>query len=146
LRRRFLAGFILLIVAMSAGVTVAATFKNLQVLPADITQADLDATMTRFSEALGVSCAHCHVSDQAPEDDTLPAKSTARDMIRMTVALNRDFFGYEDAPLVTCLTCHQGRRAPQTRRLPSEDPDSFPAPLAARAAEPESHSPRRLPE
>ncbi len=119
--RRAVSGGLVVFVALSAGAGVALAWKNLTVLPNDISPTDLDATMTRMSTALGVGCGHCHTSKDAPESDDLPAKTAARQMITMTVALNRDFFGYEKAPLVTCLTCHQGQTTPRTR-LPLADP------------------------
>lgn len=103
------------LVLLAAGTGLAA-WKNLKMLPEDISDEDLDATMTRMARSLGVGCGHCHVSMEEPELDERAAKSTARAMIRMTVALNRDHFGYPDAPLVTCMTCHNGRVRPRTRR------------------------------
>jgi len=39
---------------------------NLQVLPKDISTADLQATMQAFNQALGVQCTHCHVEAPPP--------------------------------------------------------------------------------
>ncbi len=97
-------------------VPLVLAWDNLQVLPPDVSQADLEATMERMSDALGVSCAYCHVADRA--SDERAAKSTARDMIRMTIGLNRDYF--EGKPKVTCATCHRGAPRP---RPPARTPE-----------------------
>lgn len=40
-------------------------FKNLKVLPKDISKRDLTTVMRSFSHALGVRCVECHVSTKA---------------------------------------------------------------------------------
>jgi len=102
---------------------VAADYKNLTVLPEDISPADLDATMDRMTEDLDVSCAHCH-DERDHSADSRPAKDIARRMMRMTIALNRDYFPDADAPMVTCRTCHQGKLKPAT--LPRRGPRTVP--------------------
>src|SRR6059058_3640019 len=39
-------------------------FKNLKVLPKDISRADLLSTMKFFSQSLGVRCTNCHVGEE----------------------------------------------------------------------------------
>ncbi|MFT7623516.1 MAG: cytochrome c553 [Myxococcota bacterium] len=95
-------------------------WENVRVLPADLSQADLDASMVRMSLALGVGCAHCHDVDNYAADTRVP-KTVARDMIRMTVALNRDRFSKHAAPRVTCATCHRSETKPP-RLLPAVRP------------------------
>ena len=108
-----------------AAVALAA-WQNLKVLPQDISEPDLKAAMTRMSTELGVSCSHCHVSDEDFAGDT-DTKTVARGMLKMTVGLNRDFFGYENAPLVSCFTCHRGSAKPPLP-APPEEPMGPPAP------------------
>ena len=71
--RRILAALILSSVAVSVGAQEPeAKFTNLKVLPKDISPADLHATMSGFTRALGVRCGYCHVSQPGepmrPED------------------------------------------------------------------------------
>jgi tetratricopeptide (TPR) repeat protein len=95
-------------------------FTNLKVLPKDITKAELMSTMRRFAFALGTRCEHCHV--QAPDQkfdfpaDDKEAKKTARSMLQMVVAINRDYVGKlpKDSPIqVECVTCHHGLAQPR---------------------------------
>jgi hypothetical protein len=87
-------------------------FKNVQVLkgiPVD----EFMGTMGLFSAALSVCCAECHTgagtSDAKWEDDP-PRKRTARRMVQMVTAINRDNFGGRQ--VVTCWTCHRGSQSP----------------------------------
>jgi hypothetical protein len=93
---------------------------NLQVLPKTTTRAQLTPIMRRISGALGVDCTHCHVSmtDNAPDDK--PAKAVARQMLRMTMAINNELLKGVGDPAaagterVTCYTCHRGALKPLT--------------------------------
>jgi outer membrane lipoprotein-sorting protein len=77
--------------------------KVLQGIPAD----HLIPTMQFFEASLGVGCNFCHLADRAADT---PAKTTARQMIQMVKAINRDNFkGGRD---VTCNTCHRGQVEP----------------------------------
>ncbi|HWW85558.1 MAG TPA: photosynthetic reaction center cytochrome c subunit family protein, partial [Vicinamibacterales bacterium] len=87
-------------------------FKNVQVLkgiPVD----EFMGTMGLFSAALSVCCAECHTgagtSNPKWEDDP-PRKRTARRMIQMVAAINRDNFNGRQ--VVTCWTCHRGSQRP----------------------------------
>ncbi|NCI49007.1 c-type cytochrome [Sediminibacterium roseum] len=98
---------------------------NLKVLPKDITEHALDDIMVKeCGEALGVKCNYCHVQDKATEkfdyaSDAIPEKDTARSMMRMTLELNKKFFGKSDPMIgdktsaVTCYTCHRGNAVPK---------------------------------
>jgi hypothetical protein len=114
-------------------------FKNVQVLkglPAD----EFMNTMGIFSAALGMSCEDCHASNDSKWEnyalDTSPRKVTARKMVQMVAALNKNNFG--GLQMVTCWTCHRGTTPPKITpnlntlyNLPDE-PDDFitPAPNA----------------
>ena len=98
-------------------------FTNLQVLPKDISGADLVNMMKGFTRALGVRCEHCHVgegNDLTKFDftaDTKPTKVTARKMLTMTATLNdavKDIGEPSKTPKITCFTCHQGAVKPAT--------------------------------
>lgn len=100
-----------------------AKFTNLQVLPKDISGADLVNAMKGFTRALGVRCEHCHVgegNDLTKFDfvaDTKPAKVTARKMLQMNAKLNdavKDIGDPTTTPKITCFTCHRGAVKPAT--------------------------------
>jgi len=89
-------------------------FKNIQVLkgiPVD----EFMGTMGLFSGALSVCCGDCHTgagtSNPKWEADP-PRKITARKMIQMVNAINRDNFNGRQ--VVTCWTCHRGGQSPAT--------------------------------
>jgi photosynthetic reaction center cytochrome c subunit len=89
-----------------------AAFKNIQVLkglPVD----EFMGTMGLFSAALSVCCGDCHTgagtSNPKWEDDP-PRKRTARRMVQMVNAINKDNFGGRQ--VVTCWTCHRGSQRP----------------------------------
>ncbi len=72
----------------------------------DMPAEQMGKVMNIMSEALGVSCTYCHAGyDFAKED--VATKATARQMIEMTLKLNRDQFA--GRTVVTCMTCHQGQ-------------------------------------
>ena len=83
-------------------------FKNIQVLkgvPAD----QIFPTMQFISASLGVECSYCHVPREFEKDDK-KTKGFARNMMRMTMAINKDNF--EGHKWVTCNTCHRGSPNP----------------------------------
>jgi len=89
-----------------------AAFKNVQALkgiPVD----EFLGTMGLFAAALSADCSFCHTGagTETPkwEEDT-PRKRTARRMIEMVQAINRDHFTGRQR--VTCWTCHRGTREP----------------------------------
>jgi hypothetical protein len=83
-------------------------FKNIQVLkgiPAD----QLFPTMQFITASLGVECDFCHVQNAFEKDDK-KSKQTARKMMEMMFALNKDNFeGHRE---VTCYSCHRGNPKP----------------------------------
>ena len=83
-------------------------FKNIQVLkgiPAD----ELIPTMQFITASLGVECEFCHVP-KAFEKDDKKSKETARKMMEMMFAINKDNFeGHRE---VTCYSCHRGSANP----------------------------------
>lgn len=89
-------------------------FKNIQVLkgiPVD----EFMGTMGLFSAALSVCCGDCHTgagTDHPQWDADPPRKITARKMVQMVNAINRDNF--KGVQAVTCWTCHRGGQAPAT--------------------------------
>ena len=101
--------------------------KNLQVLPADTGPFELSQVMRGFTRALGVRCQHCHIGTEEMSlsefdfvSDDNEHKGVAREMLRMTWAINNDLLagidGLHEAEgmRVTCYTCHRGGVTPQT--------------------------------
>ena len=83
-------------------------FEDIQVLrgiPVD----EFMATMSVFSSSLGMCCNDCHIGNQDWVTDSA-GKRTARYMIRLTDALNQDYFAGRQ--IVTCWTCHRGTYPP----------------------------------
>ena len=89
---------------------------NLQVLPKDWTRPQVQMFMRNFTVGLGVMCNDCHVQDRA--SDEKKEKVTARQMLKMTMAINNDFLKDIGEPpaagalKVSCYTCHRGQRKP----------------------------------
>src|SRR5262249_3482497 len=92
--------------------------KNLQVLPKDSTPQQVRAVMQTFTTGLGLMCNDCHAQDRS--SDEKKEKQTARQMLKMAMAINNDFLkDIGDPPAagamkVTCYTCHRGQRKPLT--------------------------------
>jgi hypothetical protein len=88
-------------------------YKNIKVLnqiPAD----ELIPSMQFISAALGVECEFCHVDNGGKldfEKDDKKEKKTAREMMQMMFAINKNSF--EGEREVTCNTCHRGSPHPQ---------------------------------
>ncbi len=83
-------------------------YKNIKVLtgvPAD----EVIPAMQFMAASLGVDCEHCHV-ERANEKDDKKEKETARKMISMVMAINRDSFAGKGE--VTCSSCHRGAVRP----------------------------------
>jgi tetratricopeptide (TPR) repeat protein len=114
--------FILLTAAAAGAQAVPDKFTNLKLLPADISKAELMQTMRGFAFALNVRCPYCHLEKSKKDldldfaaDDKQP-KKTARIMLTMTAAINRDYVGKIGKPepiRVQCVTCHHGLTQPQ---------------------------------
>lgn len=93
--------------------TAGEVFKNVQVMK-DMPENLWFATMSFFTDALGVSCQHCHEEPAIPgnwhfERDT-PAKLKARKMITMVREMNEKVF--DGVPAISCNSCHQGTLRP----------------------------------
>ena len=119
----------LAILATAATITPNKKYKNLKVLPQDISERQLDSMMKAYSTALKVSCDFCHVPPKdftgiAPKTDTLDyaldnsMKEEARKMIRLTIHINKTYFYYDSIRrpeylnVVSCNTCHRGNPSP----------------------------------
>jgi hypothetical protein len=104
-------------------------FKNLKVLPKDISERAMDSIMSSYCKALNVSCDFCHkppvnftglqpVNTEPDFSLDNPTKEIARTMIRLTTDINKNYFNFNDAPepaylnTVSCNTCHRGKPYP----------------------------------
>lgn len=110
----------------------AGGFKNLQILPKDISKQDLKKIMKQQSKALGVECEFCHNSDDMAADGN-KHKKIGREMMKLTDDINKGTlkaekpagskelvkaFEYYNKKLagkkdVTCQTCHNGKEKPE---------------------------------
>jgi hypothetical protein len=108
--------------------------RNLLVLPASTSQEEILQVMQRFTAALGVDCAYCHVQAPTPAgrggggrgrgaaafdyvSDEKPQKKIARAMMMMVRDLNTSVAtAVGRAPGATasvgCITCHRGIAVP----------------------------------
>ena len=100
-------------------------YKNLKVLSKKISDADMDFVMEGFGTQLGVNCLFCHPGRKNGFDfridyitDELQNKRIARDMLRMTMKLNKKYFNTPITRTMTtrgviwCKTCHRGNPVP----------------------------------
>ena len=98
-------------------------FKNIQALkgiPAD----QVIPSMQFIAASLGVECGYCHVAHANEKDDKKP-KVTARKMIDMIMAINKDNFkGHRE---VTCYSCHRGSKDPVATPIITDE-EAKPAP------------------
>lgn len=102
-------------------------FKNLKVLPKDITKAQLDSVMDHYIISLGVKCGFCHVQNKTTKEwdhasDEKKHKLVARDMMIMTDSINDRYFDMTGVKrdlntklMVNCFTCHHGKPEPETK-------------------------------
>ncbi|HMO60449.1 MAG TPA: c-type cytochrome [Ferruginibacter sp.] len=125
--------FLIAVVASSNMIVPRTKFKNLKVLPADISEKQLDSIMDTYNRALKVSCDFCHNKQPvtnslllAPADTPLDfaadngMKEEARRMMRLTIDLNQQYFNHDSSVkkmgyllnVVTCNTCHRGNPYP----------------------------------
>jgi hypothetical protein len=114
-------------------------FKNLQVLPKDLTRDQLMTIMRSFTQGLGVKCNECHVvTATKPREqldfasDAKKDKLAARVMIQTTMELNTRWIprvkaaeGKASEPgemEVFCWTCHRGKKEPEKPPVPAARP------------------------
>jgi hypothetical protein len=101
-------------------------YKNLKVLPKNISHEELGKVMGSWATALGVRCSFCHLRDSVAKkidfvSDAKPEKEMARHMFMMTSKINKKFFkaekdssGMITESSVSCITCHHGTAHPET--------------------------------
>jgi Photosynthetic reaction centre cytochrome C subunit len=112
------------VAAIKPGGPPDAKYKNLKVLPKNISSKKLSEIMVdEFQDDLGVSCNFCHAENKdthKPDyaSDEKPEKQIARAMMQMTIGINKKYFNLKhpmigDSTLaITCNTCHHGNPHP----------------------------------
>ncbi|RYY37951.1 MAG: c-type cytochrome [Sphingobacteriaceae bacterium] len=100
-------------------------YKNLKVLPKNITKQQLHDVMEEWEHALGTKCSFCHERDTATRkmnwaSDAKPEKEMARKMYKMTEMLNKKYFHAKKNEIgmmaeegVNCNSCHRGQEHPE---------------------------------
>ncbi len=78
-------------------------YKNLQILPKDISKHDLDSVMRHFSVSLGVKCGYCHARTEDGThldfaSDAKGEKKISRKMMLMSKSINNTYFNLSDGP------------------------------------------------
>lgn len=104
-------------------------WKNLKVLPQDISKDSLDHIMHFYNASLGVKCNFCHArGDDNKLDfasDARSEKDVARYMMKLTTEINKNYFNFNNSTnpdtlnVVTCYTCHHGE--PHAKGIPPAD-------------------------
>jgi photosynthetic reaction center cytochrome c subunit len=97
--------------------TAEQVYKNIQVLK-DAPSDQLIPAMQFITASLGVQCDFCHLENAFEKDDK-ETKQTARKMMRMMIAINKDSFDGQQK--VTCFACHRGARKPAAIPTISEE-------------------------
>jgi hypothetical protein len=117
--------------APEAGKTAGQQFKNIKVLK-DVPVEQFIPAMQFISASLGVECQFCHVQDAFEKDDK-KTKQTARKMMEMMFAIDKDNF--EGHRVVTCNSCHRGSLHPVAipAVMGATAASESPAPVAAAA-------------
>jgi hypothetical protein len=140
---------------------VEQTRKNIQVLKG-LPESRLFPVMNFVSASLGVRCDFCHVKQPDPaggeakwiwESDEKEHKRVARQMMRMTLDINKNNLDALGGYGVTCYTCHRGTRGgPRLPPLPlavsghEDEPAATgaKAPVAAVVARPARPTPEEI--
>lgn len=126
------------VVASFAFTTDEPQYKNLKVLPKNITKQQMDSVMHHFSASLGVKCNFCHQWNAETKtmnfaSDENKHKLVARSMMKMTARINKKYFDVSgkqnlDAKLlVTCYSCHHGAEEPSVQPPHQDRPQGPPS-------------------
>jgi hypothetical protein len=128
INKKMLTAFALTLMVVAGVAAVSrpgAKHKNLKILPQDISEQKLDSIMESYAKALGVTCKFCHTEIKGFTDsldyvvDDNPMKENAREMMRMTIDINKNHFYFdknerpEYLKVVNCKTCHRGEPYPE---------------------------------
>jgi len=115
-------------------------FKNLKVLPKNISGENLHKVMEDWEHSLGVHCNFCHARNEETKkmdwaSDAKPEKEMARDMFKMMNKINQKYFHAKKDSLgmimfsgVNCNTCHRGTAHPEVMVPDGKGPGGQPGP------------------
>lgn len=135
-----IAGLLIVVISMAMSPAVAPDddgFKNLKVLPKDITKEQMHKVMDEWEHALGARCSFCHARNEETKkmdfaSDAKPEKEMARDMYKMTQGINKKYFHAKKDSTnrvmessINCYSCHRGVSHPEVIRaseLPRNPP------------------------
>lgn len=118
-------------------------FKNLKVLPKNISGENLHKVMEDWEHSLGVHCNFCHARNEETKkmdwaSDAKPEKAMARDMYKMMNKINQKYFHAKKDSLgmimqsgVNCNTCHRGTAHPEVMVPDGKGPGGQPGPPPA---------------
>jgi hypothetical protein len=87
-------------------------WKDLQVLPKNISKDELKKIMKSMSKDLGVDCSFCHEEPNMEKETN--KKKLAREMMQMTSDINKKYPA--TMKKVTCWTCHRGKEEPEKQK------------------------------
>ena len=87
-------------------------WKELQILPKNISRDELKKIMKSMSKDLGVDCSFCHEEPNMEKETN--KKKLARDMMQMTNDIARKYPA--TMKKVTCWTCHRGKEEPEKQK------------------------------
>ena len=102
-------------------------FKDLDVLPKNITHEQLGKVMHEWSASLGVHCDFCHAPNKEGKgldfaSNAKPEKEMARSMYKMMNKINQKYFeakkdstGMVMTSGVNCYSCHRGDSHPEVK-------------------------------
>lgn len=125
-KRIFLLFSLILCLTVLTSAQDSGNFKNLKVLPKDISKDSLKTIMKGFTAALGVRCSFCHVGEEDKPLDTYDfpsdqktSKQKARIMLQMTHDINSVYLSKlsefsSHIETVECVTCHRGAKEPKS--------------------------------
>ncbi len=112
---------------------------NLQVLPKNLTGAQVRDIMEGWENELGAECGTCHVrnsKDLGPNgrprfnfaDDSKEEKKTARVMYTMVETINANFVSKvpNSGMAVSCGTCHRGHLSPEPYKVKDDKEQTVP--------------------
>lgn len=97
-------------------ISVDSVFSNLKVL-GGFRAENLVFAMSAWSRGLGVSCGHCHNTNNFASDEK-DKKEIARQMVEMGNIISdklKTIKGLSIKPVVNCITCHRGELKPAFR-------------------------------
>jgi hypothetical protein len=139
---------VITLVALTSMAPEKEGFKNLKVLPKNISHDQLGKVMHEWSGSLGVHCDFCHVRDEATKktdfaSDAKPEKEMAREMFKMMNKINQKYFEAKKDSLgmvmtsgINCYTCHRGDSHPEVKLPPMGKGPGAPATPAPAPAAP----------